>query len=78
MFYKKSWFNLYLFIHLIIIILILSDSYEIEISELELLIEKSKQQPPQHNYGCEILSGFFILSFLVVLVIVLITVNKYS
>ncbi len=71
---------MYLFIHLIIIILILSDSFEIEISELDLLIEKKKllQQAPQHNYGCEILSGIFILSFLVVLVVVLVTLKKYS
>jgi len=57
----------------------LSDSIEIEISELEFLIENKKnQKATQYNYGCEILSGFFILSFLVVLAIVLITIKQYS
>ncbi len=57
----------------------MSDSIEIEISELEFLIENKKnQKATQYNYGCEILSGFFILSFLVVLAIVLITIKQYS
>jgi hypothetical protein len=54
----------------------LTDSIEIEICELDPLIENKKQLPhSKHNYGCEILSAVFILTFFIVLMVVILSLK---